>query len=220
MNRVPEPELMNNTEQARAYAETDFSEAHDAFVAHFRSRFPEFSEGKVIDLGCGAADVVIRYARALPKIFITGIDGAQAMLDIGLKDVEQNGFHDRIKLYKCLLPHDVLSLGKYDAVISNSLLHHLNDPMILWDIIITCSRQGSPVFIMDLMRPDSPDKAHELVHMHAGDASPLLQKDFYNSLLAAYREDEIKKQLKEAHLDYFSVEVISDRHVIVWGTVR
>ncbi len=211
---------MNDTAQARAYAETDFSEAHDAFVAHFRSRFPEFTRGKVIDLGCGTADVVIRFARALPDIYITGIDGAQAMLDIGLRDVEQNRVHHRIKLYKCLLPHDVLSLGEYDAVISNSLLHHLNDPMMLWDIIIKCSRQGSPVFIMDLTRPDSTDKARELVHIHAGDASPLLQRDFHNSLLAAYREDEIRNQLKKAHLDYFSVEVISDRHLIVWGTVR
>ncbi len=218
MKRIPEPDLMNTCEQAEAYAEADFSEAHDAFVSHFKLRFPEFSKGEVLDLGCGTADVIIRFARALPKTYITGIDGAEAMLDLGLLDVEQKGLLHQIKLQKCLLPDDELSLRKFDAVISNSLLHHLNNPFIMWHTIKMCSRQDTPVFVMDLKRPDSADTAEGLVKLYAGDASPVLQKDFYNSLIAAYKADEIKKQLKAVHLDYLKIEDISDRHLIVWGT--
>ena len=197
MERIPEPDLMDDALQAKAYSDADFSEPHDAFIDYFRSRFPDFSAGSVLDLGCGTADVIVRFAENYPRAAITGIDGAEAMLDIARHDIERRGYSDRIDLKKCFLPDPGLSAQKFDAVISNSLLHHLNDPMVLWDIIIKCSRQGSPVFIMDLMRPESPDRAHELVRMHAGDASPLLQKDFYNSLLAAYREGEIKKQLRK-----------------------
>jgi ubiquinone/menaquinone biosynthesis C-methylase UbiE len=220
MERIPEPDLMDNAEQARAYAETDFSEAHDAFVSHFKSRFPDFNEGHVLDLGCGNADVIIRFARAFPDSNITGVDGAQAMLDIGLRDLEAKGCVHQIRLCRCLLPDDSLSSRYFDAVISNSLLHHLNDPLIIWDTIKKCAGPGTPIFVMDLMRPDSPEEAEKLVQLYAGDASPILKRDFYNSLHAAYITDEIMYQLKTADLGYLKVEVVSDRHVLVWGTKR
>ncbi len=209
---------MDNVVQAQAYAETDFSEAHDAFVSHFKSRFPDFNKGHVLDLGCGTADVIMRFARAFPEIHITGVDGAQAMLDIGLRDIEAKGCAHQISLYRCLLPDDSLSSKYFDAVISNSLLHHLKDPLIIWDTIKKCTGRGTPICVMDLMRPDSPDEAEKLVQLYAGDASPILKKDFYNSLLAAYRTDEIINQLKTIGLDYLMVEDVSDRHVLVWGT--
>lgn len=217
MKRIPENDLMDDAEQARAYAEADFSEAHDAFVSHFITRFPEFTEGEILDLGCGTADVVIRFAKALPNIHITGIDGAEAMLNIGSRDIAQKGLTHQIKIKKCLLPDEGLSLNKFDAVISNSLLHHLNDPMTLWDTVAGCAKQGAPLFIMDLMRPDSTGTAKELVRLHAGEASQILQTDFYNSLLAAYKTDEIKKQLKAVRLDYLTAEAVSDRHLLIWG---
>ncbi|HVO27204.1 MAG TPA: hypothetical protein VMW56_26635 [Candidatus Margulisiibacteriota bacterium] len=43
--------------------------------------------------------------------------------------------------------------------------------------------------------------------------------DFYNSLLAAYRPVEIEAQLEAAALSHLAIEVISDRHFIVWGSV-
>lgn len=220
MDRIPEPDLMDNTEQAQAYAETDFSEAHNAFVTRFKSSFPDFNKGSVLDLGCGTADVIIRFAEAFPGSHITGIDGAQAMLDIGLSDIDKRGYRGRISLKKCMLPDHTLQSACFDAVISNSLLHHLGNPLILWNTINCCAGQGTPVFVMDLMRPESPERADELVRLYAGDASPVLKKDFYNSLLSAYRTDEIINQLKITGLDYLTVEVVSDRHVLVWGTNR
>ena len=48
---------------------------------------------------------------------------------------------------------------------------------------------------MDLLRPHSHEAAAELVRLHAGDAPPVLVRDFMNSLLAAYRPDEVARQL-------------------------
>jgi len=208
---------MNDRAQAEAYAAADFSEPHDAFVSHFMSRFPDFSGGEVLDLGCGTADVIIRFANAFPGARITGVDGAQAMLDIGMRDVQKEGLSHRIKLNLCRLPDNELPSKKYDAVISNSLLHHLSDPLILWESVTACARQHAPVFIMDLMRPDSPQEAENMVQLYAADAPPVLKKDFYNSLLAAYTIGEIRQQLKRAALEYLTVEAVSDRHVLVWG---
>jgi hypothetical protein len=45
----------------------------------------------------------------------------------------------------------------------------------------------------------------------------LLRRDFYNSLLAAYRTDEVRAQLEIAGLGHLESETVSDRHFIVWG---
>ncbi len=217
MKRIPEHELMDDVEHAKAYAEADFSEAHDAFVAHFAKRFPDFTSGRVLDLGCGTCDVIIRFAHSFPETQIIGIDGAQAMLDLGLCDLQTKGITHQITLKKCRLPDADLSEQQFDAVISNSLLHHVPDPIVLWDTIRHCAKLRAPIFIMDLLRPENKGKAGKLVQKYATDALPILQKDFYNSLVAAYNVEEIRQQLTTAGLGYLTVEIVSDRHVLVWG---
>ena len=217
MKRIAEPDLMDDKAQAEAYASTDFSEPHDAFVEHFKKRFPEFSKGEVLDLGCGTADVIIRFAKAFPETGILGIDGARSMLDIGLQDIKKHELDKQITLKQCMLPDRDLSNQGFDALISNSLLHHLTDPLIMWEVMDRCAMPGAPVYAMDLLRPDDPEKAKEFVQIYAADAPLILQEDFYNSLLAAYTAEEIENQLLTVNLDYFNIEVISDRHVLVWG---
>jgi ubiquinone/menaquinone biosynthesis C-methylase UbiE len=220
MERIPEHELMDDAKQARAYADADFSEPHEAFVAHFKERFPTFSEGSVLDLGCGPADVTIRFSRSFPKAKILGVDGAQSMLDISVRDIRSKGLAHQITLKNCMLPDPSLSRLRFEAVISNSLLHHLRDPEVLWKSIEQCTKPCAPIFVMDLHRPESIEQASEFVKQYAADASPILQKDFYNSLLAAYRAEEIEHQLLTCGLHYLTTEVISDRHVLVWGRRR
>lgn len=218
MQRIPEPELMDDPVQARAYADADFSEPHDAFVRHFQRLFPEFNGGRVLDLGCGAADVTIRFARAYPGALIDGIDGAETMLELAREAVARAQLQARIAVKMVRLPVAHLRSG-YDAVISNSLLHHLPQPATLWKAVASAARPGAPVLVMDLLRPPSRESAAELVRLHAGDAPPVLVRDFMNSLIAAYRPDEVAQQLRACSLDDLAIEVVSDRHWLVWGHV-
>lgn len=218
MERIPEPELMVDPAQARAYATADFSEPHDAFIGHFRRLFPEFAGGRVLDLGCGAADVTIRFARAYPGASVDGIDGSEAMLKLGREALRQARLQSRVTLRLLRIPSADLG-GGYDAVISNSLLHHLSEPATLWNAITRAARPGAPVLIMDLLRPDSRETATKLVSLHAAEAPPLLVRDFMNSLLAAYRPDEIARQLHAGGVDRLAIGVVSDRHWLVWGHV-
>jgi SAM-dependent methyltransferase len=220
MRRIPEPALMDDAEQAHAYADADFAEPHEAFVQRFKDLYPDFHEGDILDLGAGTADVLIRFARVFPESRITGIDGAQSMLDIGLRDVALKGYSQQIKLQKVLLPDNELFLLKFDAVISNSLLHHLTYPIILWETCLQCAKKDAPIFIMDLLRPNSIESAKSLLHQYASDESPILQRDFYQSLLASYSIDEVRLQLKTINLDYLNIDAISDRHMIIWGILK
>ena len=67
-------------------------------------------------------------------------------------------------------------------------------------------------------RPASQADARALVERYASGEPAVLRTDFYNSLLAAYRPGEVEVQLKVAGLSHLATEVISDRHLIVWGS--
>jgi len=186
MERTPEPELMDEQEQAAAYAIEDWSESHGKIPGYFRARFPHFAGGRVLDLGCGPADVTVRFAKAFPQVTALGVDGSEAMLAFGRKRVRDEGLESRISLENHYLPDPALEKGEFDAVVSNSLLHHIANPIAFWRTAARCARPGAPVLIVDLLRPPDHATAERLVREHAGGAPPVLERDFIASLHAAY----------------------------------
>ncbi len=121
-------------------------------------------------------------------------------------------------LIKGLIPWVVLPVTHYRCIIVNSLLHHLGNPMDLWGIIKRCAASSAPVFVMDLLRPSSSRAASRIVETYAAREPEVLRKDFYNSLLAAYTPEEVAQQIEQAGLaDFFQIEVVSDRHLVVSG---
>lgn len=214
--RIPEAELMDDIEHAAAYANTDFSEAHDAFVEQFARRFSAFRAGHVLDLGCGPADVTVRFAQHYPDARLTAVDGASAMLQFARERIEAAGLSSRINIEHIYLPDDAILSRPFDALISNSLLHHLADPHILWALAAALPK-NTPVWVVDLLRPTDEYMLADLVARYAEGGHPLLIDDFTNSLRAAYRPQEIAEQLRAANLAHLNVEIISDRHVAIWG---
>jgi ubiquinone/menaquinone biosynthesis C-methylase UbiE len=218
MKRIPEPELMNDPEHALAYSRADFEEPHNQFVELFKNNFPEEKiDGYVLDLGCGPADVTIRFARAYPNCLIHGIDGAENMLKHGREAIANQGLESRIHLYYGRLPETKPPQSSYDVIISNSLLHHLNDPMVLWDSIKSYAAAKAIIFVMDLFRPASKLEATRLVEQYASNEPAVLKEDFFHSLCASYRTEEVQKQLEQAKLESLSTEIVSDRHLMVCG---
>ena len=221
MDRVAEPELMLGEEQARAYASADFAEPHSRFVALLKERLPNLPfSARAVDLGCGPGDISCRFARAFPAWKIDAVDGSPAMLDLGRRRVVEAGLASRIRFHELVLPVGSLPHDSYALIFSNSLLHHLRDPMVLWSSMRRWKQPGPDVFVMDLLRPSSRSKAHLLVEQYAADEPEILRTDFLNSLLAGYQPAEVHCQLEAVGLGYFNLEVVSDRHFIVWGQVR
>ena len=218
MQRITEPELMNDEAQALAYAQANFDEPHDMFVQIFKDTFPQAKvSGHILDLGCGSADISIRFARAYPDCEIDGLDGAPRMLAQGKLAIQNAQLHDRIHLLEGILPGADLPHDNYGEIISNSLLHHLHAPDVLWESIKQYGVPGTRVFIMDLMRPESEKAAREIVDLYARDEPQVLREDFYHSLCAAFLPEEIQSQLDVAGLTQLDIQVVSDRHVAVSG---
>jgi len=218
MKRRPEPELMDSEEQTLAYAEADFSEANSLFTEHFRERFSDLPEsGHMADLGCGPGDIAIRMATFFPGWRITGLDAGENMLKRARERLASEPVAARIEFRLTHLPDASLDAQCCDAVISNSLLHHLPDPQVLWRSVLQLGAPGAAVQVMDLMRPETEELASRLVDQYADGAPDVLREDFYNSLLAAYTPVEVCDQLIEAGLDRLKIESASDRHWIVHG---
>jgi ubiquinone/menaquinone biosynthesis C-methylase UbiE len=218
MQRIPEPELMKDDEQARAYALADFEAPHSMFIKLFVEYFPdEKITGHVLDLGCGPADITRRFAQTFVQCCVDGVDGSESMLKYGREALEKYGLTERVRLLQGYLPDAKLPLARYDAVISNSLLHHLAEPSVLWNTLKAVAGPNAPIFIMDLMRPESTTQAQRFVNQYAEGEPEILRQDFYYSLLAAYRVDEVQKQLRKVGLGHFGVHEVSNRHFVVTG---
>jgi ubiquinone/menaquinone biosynthesis C-methylase UbiE len=218
MERVPEPELMTGAEQVAAYAGADFTQPHQRFIQLLQERLPQLpASGTALDLGCGPGDIACRYARAFPGWQVHGLDGSLPMVQTGQQLVAAAGLTQRITLCQCHLPDGAAPLPSYDLVYSNSVLHHLAEPGVLWACVQRWCRAGGPVFVMDLRRPDTEQELQHLVHEYSRDDPEVLRSDFRNSLRAAYRAEEVREQLARAGLQRLRVEVASDRHWLVWG---
>lgn len=220
MQRTPEPELMDAPAQARAYAEADFSESNQGFVDRFiaLAETNRRNPGCVLDLGCGPGDICIRLARSLPDWQIVGLDAGPNMLMLASAAVAEAKLADRIDLVQDQLPCR-LPDREFTAIVSNSLLHHLPDPMSLWATVAEQAPAGCLIQIMDLHRPDSEAQARALVSTYAADAPEVLASDFYNSLLAAYTAREVAVQLERCGMDRLEISRPSDRHWLVQGVL-
>jgi len=218
LERTPEPELMDSPDQVAAYAGADFAESNAAFAERLCAELRAAPAGRLVDLGCGPADICVRIAGWLPGWQIDAIDAGENMLEAAKQRIESEGLENRIRLLHARLPDGSLASGAYQSVVSNSLLHHLPDPAILWQSIARLAAPGAWVQVMDLARPDSSEAVDELVERYAAEAPAVLKEDFRNSLHAAWRVDEVGRQLRCAGLA-LGCERVSDRHWLVSGRI-
>ena len=222
MQRIPEPELMDDPEQALAYAQADFSATHGARVEMFRSLMPRHSlSGPVLDLGCGAGDVLFRFARAFPAAHFVGIDGSRPMLALAQSAIDaEPALHDRVRVRYGIIPECQLPQEPWRLIMSHSLLHQLHQPQVLWQTLRECADSadsGCAVFVADLRRPASEMEAQRMVQAMSKDEPEILQRDFFNSLCAAFTPGEVRAQLEEAGLTQLQVHTHDPFHMSISG---
>ncbi len=218
MKRVLEPEVMDDPEQVLAYAQANFEQENQGFVDRFFTLYPDLENPHIVDLGCGPGDIPLRVARLHPTCRVTGIDASQPMITYAEQAVQKAGVHDRVQ-FLCQRFQDVNLSPPADAMISNSLVHHVANPLRFWYSLKTLLKPGAPILVMDLLRPESPEAAQAIVDEQAADEPERLRHDFFHSLLAAFTEDEVAAHLAELNLSRLQVDVPDDRHWIVFGRV-
>lgn len=210
---------MDDRDEALAYAAANFTDVNEAFIQKLLELAEGIRDAAAVDLGTGPADIPIRLSILRPQWKITAVDGAPAMLELAKVRLHTAGVAERVNLVLA----DAKSLpfpdDSFQVIVSNSLLHHVSDPMALWREIGRIAAPGALLCLRDLLRPESESQAKALVTQHAGTESALLQEEFYRSLLAAYTPDEVAEQLRQVGLGNLTVAPVSDRHFDVYGRI-
>jgi ubiquinone/menaquinone biosynthesis C-methylase UbiE len=241
LERVLETEVMDTPEEAIDYDSMDHSEVNRLFSQDFFAvwqshHWPgessaEFdSPAEVLDLGTGTARIpiaILRRARqeetaaaaggARPAgrgrpFRIVGIDLAVHMLHLARANVEAAGFSSWIRLERVdakQLPYDD---GHFDAVISNSIVHHIPDPAAALREACRVLSPGGLVFIRDLSRPSSREVLSALVDTYAKGANEHQRRMFADSLGAALTLGEMRSLVESLGFDPGTVTKSSDRH--------
>ena len=210
MQRVLEPEVMDSWEEAVAYDAMDFTEVNAAFAQRAIALAP--TAAKVLDAGTGTARIPLLLCQQRPQWQITGIDLAENMLKIGAEHIKNAGLQQQIVLELVDAKQLPYPNAHFDLVISNSLIHHLPDPLpFLQEIKRVLKPQGA-ILIRDLIRPANQETLDALVESIGTEYDSHQKQLFADSLHAAFTLDEVNQLISQAGLQNFKIYQSSDRH--------
>ncbi len=210
LERVLEPELMDDPDEAESYDAMDHAEVNRRFVEALLAAGPLGDD--VLDLGTGTAQIPIELCSQQATCRVMASDAATCMLDVARYNLAVSGNEHRIQLHH----GDSKQLGfddsMFDAVISNSLIHHVAEPRCVLSEMLRVCKPAGRIFVRDLCRPESSEHVEQLVRLYAAQESPYNQQLFRQSLCAALTREEIRALVAEQGFAPETVQMTSDRH--------
>lgn len=111
------------------------AKVHEHLVQHLRWD----GDGKLLDIGCGAAPLTIRCAKAFPSAQLTGMDYWGAEWNYAKEQCERNarteGVGERIRFVKGDAAHLDFANETFDAVVSNFVFHEVRTAKDKRDVV-------------------------------------------------------------------------------------
>lgn len=211
ISRTLEPEPSDPNAEALAYEQIDHSEVNRLFVDDL------IAGGEVgpqiMDLGCGPGMIPIEICGRNDEWTVMGIDASIAMLDAARMQIDFAGMLDRVFLEHA----DITKLQLFgdemaNTVVSNTVLHHLDDPLPTLQAAVRLVCEGGRVFIRDLARPETVESVEQLVADHTPGQTEFGQQLLRQSLHAAFTLTEIREICSGLGIGHDHVQMTSDRH--------
>lgn len=210
MERVLEPEVMDTVEDAEAYDAMDHSGANDAFI----TRLLELGvSGRVLDIGCGPGHIPLQLVTQKPELEVVGVDLSKSMLKIAEEHKAVCAHGDRVEFQVADAKGLDFPDDSFDTVCSNSILHHIPDPVPFLREAWRVLKPGGVFLIRDLFRPEDVASATVLVDMYAAEEADYARELFHASLCAAFTPDELVDLARAAGISGAEVVEDSDRHM-------
>jgi ubiquinone/menaquinone biosynthesis C-methylase UbiE len=210
LQRTLEPEVMDTSEEASEYDAMDHSEPNAAFVDRLLALG---ARGAMLDIGTGPGHIPLLVCDRAGDARVTGVDLSRHMLAIADRHRAASRHAGRIRFQVADAKRLEFDDAAFDAVFSNSILHHIPDPRPFLAEAFRVLRPGGALLVRDLFRPATPARVDELVARHAGGCTPKQQEMFRASLCAAFTPDELRGLVADAGIDGAEVVVDSDRHM-------
>ncbi len=209
--RILEPEVMDSPDEAADYDVMDFTEVNQAFADLALELYPPTS-GKILDLGTGTARIPLLLAQARPQWQIIGVDLAASMLELGQQHIHQANLQDQITLRHADAKALPFGDHQFDLIISNSVIHHLPDPLPVLQEIQRLLHPKGALLLRDLFRPAHESQLDHILAKHGGDSTPNQLKLLRDSLQASFTLAEIQILIDQAGITKVRLYQSSDRH--------
>ena len=210
--RVLEPEVMDRPEEARDYDAMDFTVVNGRFVADFLQAHGAGRGSEILDVGTGPGRIAIALCRADRHCRVLGVDLAGPMLDLARRNVADAELTDRIRFAR----GDAKSLpfpdGRFEAVLSNTIVHHIPDPVLALAEMARLVAPGGTLFVRDLARPAHADAVEALVEQHTVGEPVAAKALFRDSLHAGLTLDEVRAMIGPLGIGPEALGMTSDRH--------
>jgi ubiquinone/menaquinone biosynthesis C-methylase UbiE len=210
LERVLEPEVMDSAEDAAEYAGIDNAFVNDEFVNAALRLSPDM--GRVLDIGAGPGDIAISIAKKAPGLTVTAIDLGEHMLALARQNVESSGLGHRVEIMQADAKETGFGTGSFDVIVSNSLVHHIPEPLEFFREVRRLARPGAALYVKDLHRPETTEELEALVATYARGCSPYQRRLFADSLHAALTTTEVLSICRRLGLLDVRVRRCSDRH--------
>lgn len=210
LERVLEPEVMDTYEEARDYDSMDHQAVNKLFVDDLLAVGNIGND--ILDVGTGTAQIPVELCRQSEDCRIIAIDMAVHMLDLARFNIEMDGFTQRIFLQQIDAKDMLFESEMFDCVMSNSIIHHIPEPLAVLAESIRVTRPGGLLFFRDLLRPESGEEVAHLVSTYAGDENEHQRQMFDDSLRAALSLSEVRAMVSSLGFEAETVQATSDRH--------
>jgi ubiquinone/menaquinone biosynthesis C-methylase UbiE len=210
--RVLEPEAMDTSEEARDYDAMDHAAVNARFVADFLDAHGPCRGGEILDVGTGPGRIAIALCQADPAARLLAADLAEAMLELARRNVAAAGLETRVECIRGDAKALPWPAGRFEAVISNSIVHHIPEPAPALAEMARLVAPGGTLFVRDLARPATDRDVAALVATYAGGEPPAARALFESSLHAALTVPEVRAIALALALPPEGVTMTSDRH--------
>jgi ubiquinone/menaquinone biosynthesis C-methylase UbiE len=212
LTRVLEPEVMDRPEEAREYDAMDHSEVIARFVADFLAAHGPGRGGELLDVGTGPARIPIALCRADRRFKILGVDLAGPMLDLARRNAAEAGLTDRIRFARGDAKNLPFPDGRFEAVVSNTIVHHIPLPEAALAEMVRLVAPGGTLMVRDLARPEDATVVESLVDRHAGSEPVAARNLLRDSLNASLTLEEVRAIIEGLGMPAEGVAMTSDRH--------
>lgn len=196
LQRVPEPEAMDDSGEVDAYAsaagQNHLDAIDDTFVAHAQLLLKGRGRGRALDIGTGPGQIVMKLGYRLTRWKFVGVDRSLAMIkkaedSLATAPEVAGRVEFRVADGNALDFPD----ATFDLVMCNSVLHHLAEPQNLFSEIARLVKPGGAILLRDLRRP-SRFAVRLHIRKHGKHYSGEMHRLFAVSVRAAYTEEELR----------------------------